>query len=142
MLEPDRSPQAREGAEVHAAPAIEWAPAPLGRRFGALLVDWIGCLLIASIFADPRRQGWAPVLVLIVVYGFFLGLFGRTPGMFLIKISCVRFRDGGPIGIPLALLRGVLLALVVPALIMDGDKRGLHDRATGSVVILDARPDR
>ena len=45
------------------------------------------------------------------------------------RIRCVSWADGGRIGMPRALLRGVLLALVVPALIMDGDRRGLHDRA-------------
>ena len=39
---------------------------------------------------------------------------------------------------PRALLRGVLLALVVPALIMDEHRRGLHDRLAGSVIV-DAR---
>ena len=38
-------------------------------------------------------------------------------------------------GIPRALLRGFLLALVIPALIMDRERRGLHDRAAGSIVV-------
>ena len=58
-----------------------------------------------------------------------------TPGMRLTRIRCVRFADGGIIGVPRALLRGVLLALVVPALIMDANLRGLHDRAAGSIVV-------
>jgi len=113
----------------------DWVPAPLIRRFGALLLDWILCVLVSGIFADPLRGGWPPVAVLIVEYAFFLGLFGQTPGMWVTRISCLSFADGRPIGVPRALLRGVLLALVVPALIMDGDKRGLHDRAAGSVVV-------
>ncbi|HEX6872384.1 MAG TPA: RDD family protein, partial [Micromonosporaceae bacterium] len=68
-------------------------------------------------------------------YGFFLGLFGQTPGMWITKIHCLRFSDGAAIGIPRALLRGFLLALVVPGLIMDSNRRGLHDRAAGSVVV-------
>ena len=53
-----------------------------------------------------------------------------------------RSSTGGPVGIPRALLRGVLLALVVPALIMDEDRRGVHDRAAGTVVLAaaSARP--
>jgi len=39
------------------------------------------------------------------------------------------------IGVPRAALRGLLLVLVVPALIMDGDRRGLHDKAAGTVMI-------
>jgi len=114
----------------------DWEPAPLTRRFGALLLDWILCLLVSQLFADPLTQGWAPVVVLIGEYGFFLGFFGQTPGMWVAKIRCVSFVDGRPVGPLRALLRGVLLALVVPALIMDGDRRGLHDRAAGTVVIV------
>ncbi|MGR6321269.1 RDD family protein [Micromonospora soli] len=115
-------------------------PPSLGRRFGALIIDWVLCLLVANIFADPVRDGWAPVLVLILEYGFFLGLFGQTPGMYLTKIRCVAWADGGRIGLVRALLRGVLLALVVPALIMDEHRRGLHDRLTASVITDAPRP--
>jgi uncharacterized RDD family membrane protein YckC len=117
------------------APGRDWEPAPLVRRFGALLIDWLLCVLVSGLFADPMRDGWPPVFVLIVEYAFFLGLFGQTPGMWVTRIRCVGFLDGRPVGIPRALLRGVLLALVVPALIMDDDRRGLHDRAAGTVVV-------
>nr|WP_231922493.1 RDD family protein [Micromonospora krabiensis] len=106
----------------------------MGRRFGALVIDWVLCLLVSNFFADPVRDGWAPVLVLILVYGFFLGLFAQTPGMYLTRIRCLSWSDGGRIGVPRALLRGVLLALVVPALIMDQHRRGLHDRATNAAM--------
>ncbi len=125
------------GREVseHAQDAGNWRPAPLLRRFGALVVDWILCVLAASLIADPRRSGWPPVVVLIAEYAFFLGLFGQTPGMWLTKLKCVSYQDSRPIGVPRALLRGILLALVVPAVIMDGERRGLHDRAAGSIVL-------
>ncbi|MFF5071772.1 RDD family protein [Micromonospora olivasterospora] len=111
-----------------------FVPPSLGRRFGALVIDWVLCLLVANIFADPVRDGWAPVVVLVVEYGFFLGLFAQTPGMYITRVRCVDWADGGRLGVVRALLRGVLLALVVPALLMDGHRRGLHDRLTGSVV--------
>jgi uncharacterized RDD family membrane protein YckC len=111
-------------------------PAPLGRRFGALVVDWILCVLVARLFADPTHDAWAPSLALIVEYGVFLGAFGQTPGMRITRIRCVGVADGQPIGVPRALVRGVLLAVLVPALIMDRDRRGLHDRAAGSVVVV------
>jgi uncharacterized RDD family membrane protein YckC len=105
------------------------------RRFAALLVDWLLCVLVTGTFTDPRTTGWAPVAILIGEYGFFLGLFGQTPGMFVAKLRCVDVADGRPIGVPRALLRGVLLALVVPALIMDEQRRGVHDRLARSVVV-------
>ncbi|HEX8629262.1 MAG TPA: RDD family protein [Catenuloplanes sp.] len=106
----------------------------LALRFGALMIDWLLCLFASNFLGDPTRDAW-PLAVLIVEYGFFLGLFGQTPGMALTRLRCVSFADGGRIGIPRALLRGVLLCLVVPTLIMDGLRRGLHDRATGSIVV-------
>jgi len=104
------------------------------RRFAALFVDWVLCLLIAGLVADPRRVAWVPVAILVFEYSFFVGLFGQTPGMWLLKIRCVSVRDGAPVGPLRGLIRGLLLALVVPALIMDKDRRGLHDRAAGTVV--------
>ncbi|MFI6820762.1 RDD family protein [Micromonospora sp. NPDC050187] len=112
----------------------DFTPPGLGRRFGALVIDWVLCLLVSNFFADPLTDGWAPVLVLIVEYAFFLGLFTQTPGMYVTRIRCLSWADGGRVGIPHALLRGVLLALVVPALIMDDKRRGVHDRLAGSVI--------
>jgi uncharacterized RDD family membrane protein YckC len=124
-----------------APPAAErtgpWPIPSLLRRFGALMVDWLLCLLVAGLLGRFPNN-WAP-LVLIIEYTFFVGLFGQTPGMRLTKIACVSTGDGRPIGIPRAFLRGVLLALLVPALLMDGYRRGWHDKAAGSIVI-DTRP--
>ncbi|MFC4105567.1 RDD family protein [Micromonospora zhanjiangensis] len=111
------------------------APVDLGRRFGALGIDWILCLLASGLITDPRVAPSGPVLILIAVYGFFVGLFAQTPGMYLMKIRCVAYADGGRIGVFRGLLRGVLLCLAVPPLIMDEQRRGLHDRAVGSIVV-------
>ncbi|BCJ61033.1 RDD family protein [Micromonospora endophytica] len=125
--------------EPHRAPPPaadpDFVPADVQRRFGALVVDWVLCLLAAGLFASPARDAWAPVAVLIVEYAVFLGLFAQTPGMYLTRIRCVDWADGGRIGLLRALLRGVLLALVVPALLMDQHRRGLHDRLTRSVMV-------
>jgi len=113
-----------------------WPVASLKRRFGALMLDWLLCLLVAGLWERPP-QYWPPV-ILIVEYGFFLGLFSQTPGMRLAKIACVSTADGRPIGVLRALLRGALLAVLVPALIMDRQQRGLHDRIVGSVMVATA----
>ena len=122
---------------VQVGPAAGRAAEPpsLARRFGALVADWVLCLLVSNFFGDPLRDGWPPVLVLIAEYGFFIGLFTQTPGMWVTKIRCVSYGTGRPIGLFRAALRGALLCLVVPALIMDDRRRGLHDRAVGSVVV-------
>jgi uncharacterized RDD family membrane protein YckC len=102
------------------------------------MIDWLLCLLVSA-FIGGFPNNWAP-FILIAEYAFFVGLFGQTPGMRLTRIACVSVTDGRPIGIPRAFLRGVLLAVVIPALIMDRDRRGLHDRAAGSIVIMTGPP--
>jgi uncharacterized RDD family membrane protein YckC len=110
-------------------------PANFGRRFGALLIDWALCLVIGGFVADPRAVAWPPVLALVLINTIGIGLFGQTPGMALAGLRCLSIRDGGAVGLGRALVRGVLLALLIPAVIQDGDRRGLHDRAAASVVI-------
>ncbi len=116
--------------------------ASLKRRFGALVVDWILCVLVASLFAPVKHLLWQPGLVLIVEYVFFVGLFGQTPGMRVARIRCVPSTGAGAtgavagvIGVPRAALRALLLSLIVPGLLMDAHRRGLHDRAAGSVMV-------
>jgi uncharacterized RDD family membrane protein YckC len=110
--------------------------AGFGRRFGALLVDWALCTVVAALLVDDLRNNpWPQLGLFVLVHAFFVGLFGQTPGMALFRIRCVSITDGGAIGLPRALLRAVLLALVIPAVVSDGDGRGLHDRAAGSFMV-------
>jgi uncharacterized RDD family membrane protein YckC len=110
--------------------------ASFGRRFLALLIDWVVVTVIAALIVDSlQRNPWPQLGLFVLVHAFFVGLFGRTIGMAILGIRCVSVIDGGAIGIPRALLRGVLLALVIPAMISDGDGRGLHDRAAKSVMV-------
>jgi uncharacterized RDD family membrane protein YckC len=62
-------------------------------------------------------------------------LTGQSMGMRLVGIRVRRLTREGPLGLLTALLRTALLALLVPALVYDRDKRGLHDRAAGTVVV-------
>jgi uncharacterized RDD family membrane protein YckC len=116
--------------------AVEETVPSIGKRFAALFVDWILCLLVSGLFVhDLRTATWEPLAVLIVEYGLFIGLFGQTVGMRLAKIRCVDVTDGRPIGIARAALRGFLLCFVIPGLIMDRERRGLHDKAARSVIV-------
>jgi uncharacterized RDD family membrane protein YckC len=124
-------------ASEKSIPSFELAN--FGRRFAALMIDWALCLVVASIFADPRVVAWPPVVVLIVINTIFIGLFGQTPGMALAGVRCVSIVDGGAVGVPKAFVRAVLLALLIPAVIMNEERRGWHDRAAGSVVVSKAR---
>lgn len=116
----------------------------LVRRLGALLIDWIIAALSAVAIAGvnyppaPLDEDASQTFIII---GFFVvevavltGLVGRSIGKRLLGMR-VENPDGQPIGLPRAFVRTVLLALVLPAIIMTDDKRGLHDLAAGSRVI-------
>jgi len=62
------------------------------------------------------------------------GLTGFTIGKRVLRLRVIRL-DGKPVGLWRALVRTVLMMLVVPMLIMDRDLRGLHDKASGTVVV-------
>ncbi len=105
--------------------------AGIGRRLGALLIDWLLCTAIAlSVFHDQR---WTIVIFAAEVY-LLTATTGFTIGKRLLGMRVARL-DGRPVGFIWALLRVLLLLAVIPPLIFDKDLRGLHDRAARTVVI-------
>ncbi len=107
--------------------------APLTRRSVALLVDWLLALLVGETLL-PGLSSFAPLLVFAVVQVLLVGTLGHSVGHRLLGLRVER-PLGGPAGPASALLRTVLLLLVVPAVVLDEDNRGLHDRAAGTVVV-------
>lgn len=135
---PDPASDRTPGATAEGAAG--WDTAGFGARFLAILVDWVLCLMLAGLVADPPATGWWVYALLIPEYAIFMGRFGQTPGMWLAKIRCASVADAGPIGMARALARTVLMCLVIPVLIMDSYGRGLHDRAVGSIMLSAPRP--
>ncbi|WP_343244675.1 RDD family protein [Streptomyces sp. SID11385] len=111
--------------------------APLGRRFGALVVDWALCMLIAyGLLARGDQQAagnWA-LAIFFVLSLLTLGTVGCTPGKALFRLRVVS-ENGGRLGLVRVLIRSVLLCIAIPALIWDRDSRGLHDRLGRAVQI-------
>ncbi|GLF94059.1 RDD family protein [Streptomyces yaizuensis] len=112
--------------------------APLGRRFGALFIDWGLCFLIAyGLLArgEPAQtqSNWA-LGIFLALHVLTVGTVGFTPGKRLLGIWVVA-ADGGRLTLGRAVVRSVLLALALPALIWDRDGRGLHDRLSRSVQV-------
>ena len=105
--------------------------AGVGRRIGALCIDWLLCTIIAVFLF--RSQYWTIVVFAVEVY-LLTALTGFTMGKRLLGIRVVRL-DGKPVGFWWALLRTVLLLAVVPPLVFDRDLRGLHDKAAETIVI-------
>jgi uncharacterized RDD family membrane protein YckC len=117
-------------------PASPTEPPSLLRRFGALMIDWMLVALISLGFvADPRTDPLPAMLIFVGSYAFFVGLFTQTPGMWAARLRCVSVNGGGRIGLVRAALRGLLRYLIIPVVIMDAGRRGLHDRLVGSVIV-------
>lgn len=112
----------------------------LGRRLLALLVDWVVAALSGVALAgvhyppDDIAQNLIITGFFVIEVGLLTGLVGQSIGKKLMGLR-VENPAGRPIGVPRALLRTLLLSVVIPAIIMTDDKRGLHDLAAGSRVI-------
>ena len=108
-----------------------------GRRFGALVVDWGLCLLIAYGLIthgyDQATGNWA-LLIFFLLGALTVGTIGFTPGKRLLGLRVVALDTGRPNPLRAA-LRTALLCIVIPALIWDRDGRGLHDRLARTVEV-------
>lgn len=119
--------------------------AGMGRRLAALAVDWLVGYGLAGLGVASGVIGAAMLSTAVLVIWLLLGvvalrLFGFTPGQFALGL---RVAPVGPadqrsagVGLVRAVVRGLLIALVIPPLFTDADGRGLHDRATATAVIL------
>lgn len=118
------------------------AVATTGSRFAALVVDIvIGALLGALVNGyvdDPTSLQRTlttngPFAVQVIVLQ---SLTGQSLGMRLIGIRVARLAEPekAPGFLPVA-VRTALLFLVLPAVLLDRDGRGLHDKAGGTVVL-------
>ncbi|MCK2036919.1 RDD family protein [Microbacterium sp. SSW1-49] len=115
----------------------------IGRRIGALLIDYTAATIIATgflgfnQFALPTEAGltqFAPLLVFALLQVVFIPVVGGSPGHRIVGLRLVRM-DGGWIGVWRPIVRTLLLIVVIPAVIWDADQRGLHDKAVGTVLI-------
>lgn len=101
------------------------------RRFSALLIDWLLCMLIA--YWLTHSQFWTIAVFAVEVYAL-TALGGSTVGKRLVGIRTIRV-DGGPVGFGWALVRTAILLTAIPPLLTDRDLRGLHDRAADTIVV-------
>lgn len=120
-----------------------------GRRLLGITIDWVLCLLISSAFfaeataaeltavervllaGDPI----ATLVIWMVQHLVLVATLGTTVGHRVVGLRIVR-DDGAPyVGVVRALVRTVLLALVIPAVVWGPDGRGLHDRAAGTFIV-------
>jgi uncharacterized RDD family membrane protein YckC len=103
----------------------------LGRRVGALFIDYGAAYLISGFF------GWDPLAILAIFAAIqivFIPTMQGSPGHRIVGLRLVRL-DGGWVGLWRPVIRTALLVVVIPAVIWDADQRGLHDKAAGTVLL-------
>jgi uncharacterized RDD family membrane protein YckC len=105
--------------------------ASMPRRLLALLIDWLLSMVIA--YWLTHSQFWTIAVFAIETY-LLTAVGGSTVGKRLVGIRTVRI-GGGQVGFGWALVRTAILLTVVPPLLTDRDLRGLHDRASDTIVV-------
>lgn len=103
-----------------------------GRRIAAICIDWGLSYLIAHLLLADSSLGVLGIffleqLLLVGTLGYSIG--HRVAGIHVVRL------DGGPAGPLAGVVRAVLLCLVLPAVIIDANHRGLHDKAMNTILV-------
>jgi uncharacterized RDD family membrane protein YckC len=117
-----------------------------GRRVVALFADWLIAGLIASavtgksIWAGGNNYNTAQLVAFFAMSAILTGLGGATIGHRLLGLRVIRTQVGGSgyaaqVGLLGGAIRAFLLCLVIPAVVYDRDRRGLHDKAANTIVL-------
>jgi hypothetical protein len=112
--------------------------ARMGRRLAALIADWsiayglASLAMSAGLFGRPG-QATAVLVIWLVLDAVAVRLFGFTPGQYLLGLRVTALDNR--LGVGRAIGRGLLIALVIPALFTDRDGRGFQDRLTATAVV-------
>lgn len=109
-------------------------------RVAAVIVDWAVAMGVAVLLfgtAVLHESGWRSWMILAVFFvekAVLTGLTGSSLGQLLARIG-VTTTTGRPIGWGRAILRTAMVCLVVPALVVGAERRGLDDLVLGTVVV-------
>ncbi|WP_010202767.1 RDD family protein [Salinibacterium sp. PAMC 21357] len=104
----------------------------LGRRLVAIAIDWAFAVVVSIAFFDYDAFATMGVFVAaqIVLLLTANGSFGHLiTGLRVVPLA------GGYLGVWRPIVRTLLLALVIPAVIWDTDQRGMHDRLAGTLLV-------
>lgn len=111
-----------------------------GARIGALFIDWGASMLVAigafgtGVMWESGWRAWTPLAVFFVQKALLTALTGSSFGQLISRIGVTRV-DGSPIGWRRAILRSALVSVVLPAVVVGAERRGLDDLVLGTVVV-------
>lgn len=106
--------------------------ARLGRRLAAIAIDWAFAVVVSNAFFNYDALATLGIFVTaqIVLLVTANGSFGHLiMGLRVVPLA------GGYLGIWRPIVRTLLMAIVIPAVIWDSDQRGMHDRLAGTLLV-------
>ncbi len=131
--------------DISAAPPPEWPGQRLGlpasgsrsvgrfgRRLGAIAIDWAIAVIISAAFFS-----YEPLVTLLIFVGLQVLMtivVNASIGHALLGLRVVPM-EGGLLGVWRPIVRALLIALVIPAMVWDDNNRGLHDRASRTILL-------
>ncbi|WP_448623986.1 RDD family protein [Geodermatophilus sp. URMC 64] len=129
------SQERRRGASLGLPAEGPGSLASFGTRVVAFLVDAIASAFVAGLFTAPRLPGNWSLVSFAAITVVTLVAFGQTPGMRVCGLRLAHPQEGSRLALWRAVVRTALLILLLPALLVDADGRGLHDRLTQTAVV-------
>ncbi len=111
-----------------------------GSRAGALVLDWGLSMVVAitafgsGVLTGGGWRSWTILAVFFAQTAVMGSLAGGSVGQLISRLAVVRL-DRMPLNPGLSVLRAALVCLVIPALVIGPDRRGLHDLVAGTVVV-------
>lgn len=113
--------------------------AGLGRRVGAIALDWLIALLLARLVPGAEYGSGDYALATLAIFAVEIivltWLTGSSFGQRILGIAVVS-EKGGRLSLWRIIVRTALICIVVPALVYDSQRRGLQDLAVGSRVVM------
>ena len=110
-----------------------------GRRFGGLCIDWALTAAISWLVYRPAstgdpafgavQAGVFAVLQILAIWALGGSIGHRLVGLRMSALPGYRPAFWRPV------VRSILLAVVIPALVWDSDQRGFHDKIAGTVLV-------
>lgn len=130
-LEPSEWPGERLGLPESGLRSV----ARVGRRFGAIVVDWaIASVLTLVVPVSGSAATFVTLGIFALMQVLFIPTIGGSVGHRLLGLRVVPIA-GGWVGWWRPVVRTALILLVIPVLVWDSDQRGFHDKIAGTVLV-------
>lgn len=109
-------------------------------RVAAMIGDWAASMIVATLIFGSEvlvGNGWRSFMILTVYFveaSVLTALTGASFGQLIARIGIIRL-DGQPLGWWRPVVRTALKCLVIPAIVIGAERRGLNDLLLGTVVV-------